>query len=265
MPESTAACIELDVVETSAQKLRDLKARLPVDQVEALANEVISQVVRVASVSDTDGPPQAVIAELSQALISKSKFAGADFIRTVRAEGATIEEVYLKYLAAAARMLGDWWIVDRVSFAEVTIGASRIYGIMRGFRRNNGRFVVDQQKTAVFASVPDETHTLGVAMAADLFRDDGWDVSLRIGLSHDALLEEIERLDCRLIGLSVSGEHSLRSLSKLVIALHIRLPATPILVAGPSIEEVSPLIDLMGIDGVASTIEDARTIARTLA
>jgi methanogenic corrinoid protein MtbC1 len=120
------------------------------------------------------------------------------------------------------------------------------------------------QKTAVFASVPDETHTLGVTMAADLFRDDGWDVSLRTGLSQDALIEEIEKLDCKLIGLSVSGEHSLRSLSKLVVALHIRLPATPILVAGQSIKEVAPLIDLIGIDGVASTIEDARTMARAL-
>lgn len=264
MSEGSTACIELDVVDASAQKLRDLKARLPIDQVEALANEVISQVAMVAPVTHADSPPEAAITELAQALVSKNEFAGEDFIRAVRAEGTTIEDVYLKYLAAAAKMLGDWWIVDRVSFAEVTIGASRIYGIMRGLRRNNGRFVTERQKTAVFASVPDETHTLGVAMAADLFRDDGWDVSLRIGLSHDALLDEIERLDCRLIGLSVSGEHSLRSLSKLVIALHIRLPATPILVAGQSIEEVSPLIDLMGVDGVVSTIEDARTLARTL-
>ncbi|MEO0944068.1 MAG: cobalamin-dependent protein [Pseudomonadota bacterium] len=264
MSETSGAYIELDVVDVSAQKLLDLKARLPFDEVEALASEVISQVAKAASVSNADDPPQAVIAELAQTLVSKNDFAGADFIRSVRAEGTTIEDVYLKYLAAAARMLGDWWNVDRVSFAEVAIGVSRIYGIMRGLRQPSERFVVGRQKTAVFASVPGETHTLGVAMAADLFRDDGWDVSLRVGLPHDALIEEIEKLDCKLIGLSVSGEHSMRSLSKLVIALNIRVPAKPILVAGQSIEEFVPLIDLMGVEGVASTIEDARTIANTL-
>lgn len=264
MSEGAPLNVEFDVIDKSERNLQELKSRLPSDSVAALAREVISLVARVAPPVDVSDPSNRVISDLSKALISKDQFAGADFIRRVQREGASAETVYLKYLATAARMLGDWWSEDRVTFAEVTIGASRIYAIMRGLRRHFERFGAEAQDSVVFASVPGETHTLGVTMAADFFRSDGWDVTLHVGLEHDALVTAIGQSDCRMIGLSISGNHSMPALSRLVVALQMSQPATPILVAGQSIEELMPLIDLMNVDGIVETVEDARAFANRL-
>ena len=264
MTERVPATIEPDLFGSSERRLRELKSRLPEDLVASLAREVISQVVRIAPASPVESPSEQDIAELCLALTSRDQFAGADFIRRVRAEGASVEVVYLKYLAAAARLLGDWWTENRASFADVTIGTSRIYGILRGLRSHFANPINEAERSAVFGAVPGETHTLGVVMAADMFRRDGWAIDLRVGLEHEPLVEEIQRLVPTLIGLSVSGRHSLSALSRLVIALQICRPATPILVAGQSIEELRPEIDLMGVDGVVESLDEALIMARNL-
>ena len=46
-----------------------------------------------------------------------------------------------------------------------------------------------------FCAVPGEQHTLGVMMAADLFRRNGWDVGLLIGVDHAEIVERLERDD----------------------------------------------------------------------
>lgn len=264
MTEKIPATIEPELLAAAERGLLELKSRLPENKVASLAREVISQVVGIALASSVESPSEEDIVELCQALTSRDQFEAADFINRVRAEGASIEAVYLKYLAAAARLLGDWWTDKRASFADVTIGTSRIYGIIRGLRRHPANPINEVERSAVFASVPGETHTLGIVMAADMFRRDGWDIELRVGLEQKQLVEEIKRLAPDFIGLSVSGRHSLGVLSRLVIALQISSAATPILVAGQSIEELEPEIELMGVEGIVKSIDEALKMARNL-
>jgi hypothetical protein len=76
----------------------------------------------------------------------------------------------------------------------------------------------------VFCAVPGEQHTLGVMMAADLFRRNCWDVGLLLGLEHSEILDRLERDDRDVIGLSCSGDHSVNALERLMIALRKRRP-----------------------------------------
>lgn len=257
--------VEFDLAEETAKKIHTLKSTLPQDSVTVLAQEVLIQVARYRSARpDIDTPSEAAIDRLCFDLISDDPLAGAKFIDTVRTRGATSEAVHLEYLAVAAQKLGLWWENDKVSFSDVTIGTSRIFGIMRGMRSYFASSGYTPSKTAVFASVPGETHTLGVTMATDFFRKDGWDIDLKSGLSHDDLVSEIKDADISLIGLSLSGVHSTRALSRLVIALRICKPATPILVAGQSIEELGPVFDLMSVDGTADSVDGAKAVAEKL-
>ncbi len=262
MSSSGMEPIELDLYADSESRLRALKATMPTDHVAELAREVIARVARhEPGTTEIDHPPADEIDDLCCALISKDSTAAARFIEAVRADGASDEAVYLTYLAVAARQLGVWWDTSEVSFADVTVGTSRIFAIMRAMRRLFVPRVSDPRKLAVFATVPGETHTLGVNMAADLFRQDGWEIELKTGRSHEELIDEIAHSDAKAIGLSISGDHSIPALSKLVIALRICKPMAIILVAGQSIEDMEDTLDLIGVDAVASDIHDAKAKA----
>ena len=95
-------------------------------------------------------------------------------------------------------MLGTWWEEDRVSFVEVTVGTSRMYAIMRALRRQMPLASHIHSKSAIFASVPGETHVLGVRMAADLLRKEGWDIELKIGRTHEELVVEMTNSGSRI-------------------------------------------------------------------
>jgi len=161
-------------------------------------------------------------------------------------------------------MLGDWWLEDRAGFSQVTIGTGRMFAIMRSMRHLFEPTFPAQDKTATFASVPGEDHTLGVRMAADLFRKDGWEIALKVGMTHDQLVAEIEQSPTGIVGLSISGRHSVDALSRLVVALHICCPHAILVVSGQDIEEVRPVLSLMGLDGIASTFEEAKEQLDTL-
>ncbi len=252
--------LEFDTYLRSQTNIRQLKASLPDDLVASLAREVI---MRLASrdrafVTVSHDPTPQELEQLCNALISDDDTAAAEIISGVRADGTPADVVYLKYLSAAARMLGEWWIEDRASFVEVTIGTGRMFAIMRGMRHLFAGERPSRRKMAIFASVPGEDHTLGVRMAADIFRKEGWEIALKIGLDHDDLVAEIERLPNRIVGLSIAGRHSVDALSRLVVALHICSPGTRLLVSGQNIEDIRPLLSLMGLDGVAGDINEAK-------
>ncbi len=252
--------LEYRVYERSQANIIRLKERLPEDTVLSLAREVIRRVALKGQKIEypTLVTSDADLEKLCNELLSDDPKAAVDMIATLRAEGVSTEQIYLKYLAGAARMLGDWWEQDKASLTQVTVASSRMLAIMRGMRHLFEPAVNTQTKSAIFASVPGEDHTMGVKMAADLFRKEGWDISLKLGLTHDALVAEIEQEPKGIVGLSMSGRHSIEKLSKLVIALHICCPQAYLLVSGQDVEKMRPTLALMGFDGIAGSVEEAR-------
>lgn len=261
-----AVPLEFDVYRRSAANIRRLSEKLPEDLVVNLAREVI---LRVASKEDAldhipyDATPQE-LENLCNALVSDDSKAASRIITDLRADGVNAEDIYIKQLAAAARILGEKWLSDELSFSQVTVGTGRMFAIMRGLRHLFEPRIAAVDKTAIFASVPGEDHTLGVHMAADLFRKEGWEIALKVGLDHDQLVAEIEKAPIGIVGLSISGEHSIEALSRLVVALHISCPHAILLVSGSNVEDVRPLLNLMGLDAIAATVDEAKTQMDTL-
>lgn len=256
--------LDLDVYVRSQSELRTLKSQLPEDSVESLAREVIRRLTERDGSLSVAAPSDDEIARLCEALLSSDDHAGADFIQKIETDGATIEIVYLEYLARAARMLGVWWEEDKISFMSVTLGTSRMFAIMRGLHHRFASSQPSQKRKALFASVPGETHTLGVRMAADLFRRDGWEISLKLGVSHVELVEYVEGSDAVLIGLSAGGAHSITALSQLVVALRISKPSAKIFVSGNAAVVAAETISLLGVDGIAADVQSARSLMTSL-
>ncbi|MEM5474594.1 cobalamin-dependent protein [Hoeflea sp. AS60] len=246
--------------------IRTLKANLAEDEVRSLAKEVLRRVAQRAPEHPAlaQRTSHADIERLCMALTSKDDEAATRLIMQIGADGASPDTIYLTFLAGAARLLGEWWDDSRLSFFDVTIATSRIYSIMRGMSHLFVPTEPARIRVASFASVPGETHTLGVSMAADLFRKEGWDIELLVGLGHHDLIAEIAQSRPRLIGLSCSGRHSSVSLAKLIIGLRLSNPGAFIMVSGQVLDEAEDLVLAMDVDGTASAFRGAKATMDSL-
>ncbi|MBM7068056.1 B12-binding domain-containing protein [Actibacterium sp. 188UL27-1] len=251
----------------ASSRFISLKSHLPEQAVHALAAEVIQ---RVAARAGGGAGVQDGVSSLDQvdhlayALIDGEAEAALDFVTALSARGMPVEEIYLSYLGGAARRLGEWWTDNHVSFLDVTQGTARIYGILRVLDKVQGGPVMHTQKCALFASTPNDTHTLGVRMAADLFRRHGWEIDLVMDLGHAELVARISGAGFRIIGLSAAGQHAVPALARLVMALRINQPDALIFVGGALVNDAPDLVRDLAPDGTATTVPDAFEVMDSL-
>ena len=248
---------DTDATRRASAHLAALGDVLREPSVSVLAREVIS---RLAARIDEPELQHTIAEDLADALASRDDTAAMRKVMRLVAAGHDVETLYLTYLAGAAHLLGKRWTQDALSSAQVTIAAARIYAIMRGLASALTPTSWPDGRHAVFASVPGERHTLGVSMAADLFRHEGWLIDLKVGRTHDELLTELAESDFAILGLSVSTPDCLQGLIRLTTAVRVAHPHVLILVSGRLPEIESRLKDLTHADAVASEFDIVRAI-----
>lgn len=237
-----------------------LKDKLPDEAFASLAREVIRRLSDhpVAVAGSVTFPSDAKIDALAEALMDPGVQAGMTFIEGVRAQGASVETVYIAYLAEAAKTLGDWWEDDKIGFTDVTVATGHIYAIMRGLKPLFAPTTpVSSQPCAFFTAVPGENHMLGVSMAADLFRKEGWDIAHKRGFEHDEIVQYAASSGMPLIGLSAAGAHAVAPLARLIIALRISVPDASIMVSGAILASSFEEVQAMGVDILPTSMDDA--------
>lgn len=241
--------------------IRLTRTALPDAAVHLLAEEEVTRLVTRLQprTGQLELPQPADISMFCDALLSADIDAGAAIIRQARREGMDTETVYLGYIAGAAQHLGKLWEDDRVSFMNVSVAASRIFGIMRLLRYEiaNARKLSPLTQHAMFACVPGEDHTLGVTVAADMFRARDWRVELCTGMDHDRLVQAAGQRPFSLIGLSAGNTDKALALARLIVALRITQPQAFIMVGGPIVEMMPELNDLIAADAVISNASEA--------
>ncbi|MEM7519514.1 MAG: cobalamin-dependent protein [Pseudomonadota bacterium] len=231
-----------------------LQNRLPNKAVVSLAREVLNRLAQ--DLKEQEKVPEDV-EQLARALYAQDAMKAAEQIKRHLQNGVSAKTLYRPYLARAAQKLGELWETDEVTFAELTVGIGRIYAIMRTLRDKIKPTGGAESRSAVFATVPGDDHTLGIRMAAELARKDGWDVALKVDLSHDELVDEITQSGKLLVGISAGGEHSLPDLARLVLALRINLPEALILVSGHAADVANESISLLHVDAIAHEYDEA--------
>lgn len=250
---SKGSLIDPAAYSDTTHALRILKGRLPDHSVATLAREVIGRLANQAPELSRDQRVSAIV----DALVDPDPDVSFGLIEDLKANGASVETIYLQILAPAARRLGERWERDEVSFTEVTLGISRIYRLIRAMDEpalQPGR--VDQPH-AFFVSVPGEDHTLGLRMAADLFRRQGWEIELLWGLEHDAIMARFQASDHWCVGISAANGRALPALARLIVALRTERPGVRILVSGPVLTRFEEEVRAMLPDAVAHTFQEA--------
>lgn len=244
--------------------LRDLLSRRSEghsDAVQALAREVITRLERSKTRPGMEDRPVAAsdIKDLCDALLSTDESAAENLVMQAAAQGMTGDTLHLSYIAEAARLMGERWNTDDASAAQVIIGAGRIYVIMRKLR---AIFISAQAQRperfrAVFAAAPGETHTIGLSMAADYLRRRGWQIDVKLGLSHEDLVDQIGHDPYPVIGLSASASPMIFPLARLIVALRVSNPGAWITIGGHIVDEEPDVVRLIDADAKVTTMDEA--------
>jgi hypothetical protein len=101
--------------------------------------------------------------------------------------GRSYEAITDTLLTRTARDLGHRWDTDEISFADVTVGISRLFRVNAAFSSMMNEIVARPGPRLLFATLPCQRHTLGLVLAAESFRRDGWNVELRLRRAHPTL------------------------------------------------------------------------------
>lgn len=251
-----------DAFVRTAELFETKRLDFPADAIETLAGDIVR---RLSSPSmrqpqlEADAICDESLDAFCEVLIKPDATQALQFIEARRAEGLTRQGVYLGYIAAAARRLGEGWETDRLSFVDVAYGTGHLYALMRALRveRPSPSGPSNWRKHALFAAVPGEDHGIGVTMAADLFRDAGWDIDLKTDTDHDALLAYVEASRPKIIGLSLRSSRRLDSLVRLVVAIRICVPEAIIGVAPGGDLKPGRILKLADIDLVFNDVPSA--------
>ncbi len=191
-----------------------------------------------------------------------------EYIDALAERGVGIEAIYVELLAPAARLLGEMWEQDRVSFVDVTVGLSTLHQILFRLAVEDGGsgFASARAGAALFAPVPGESHVFGTLIVAKIFSRAGWHCWTELGPTpaEIARLHAENRFD--VLGLSMSCDRHRESLFETVDALRdladTQMPA--LIVGGPSFARDPDLAARIGAVGIAANPADAIRLAEKI-
>lgn len=201
-------------------------------------------------------------------LLSQPISAVAAHVDALVRDGRSLDTIYLGLVAGTARRLGVLWEEDVLSFAETSIGLTRLHQLLR---RLSPSFVSDAPRssdapTALLAVAPGEAHALGVIMAADFFARAGWQTIVELGASAEAIAERAATAQVDLVGISASSARHLPAVEAVVEAVRgiCGDAAPPIMVGGHLFESGEGSALVVGADAVARDAPSAVELAERL-
>jgi MerR family transcriptional regulator, light-induced transcriptional regulator len=207
------------------------------------------------------------IATLLKLLQSNSKIERQAFYRSLVEEGIRFEDLCDDLLTAAARRLGECWLEDSKSFAEVSAMTTALQGDLPWLCEAFGAassLPVHDRSILVFAC-PGDRHVLGAAMLTALFEQAGWQpVRLASPTLHSVIAcLAHERID--MVAISIANTALLPDLKKVIAELRkvSANPAVKIMVGGPAIADWAAA-EKLGADATSFTGQEALIQANML-
>lgn len=182
--------------------------------------------------------------------------------------GTPPERICLDLLTPAAQTLGVRWEEEDADFLEVTLGLGRMHRVLRDL----GRRVADETAMsedagqAFLCGVPEEQHSLGLAIVTECFVADGWGVTVGppIGLL-DAVCE-VRAHWYDVVGITVGIVERGPQIEVLIRAIRASSlnPNLAVLVGGRALADVPDMVARVGADASAPDAAQGPMVARTL-
>ena len=230
---------------------------MPDEDVRRLARRAISVLA-----SMEPGRNEAVsrrLREFCDAFLSSDEELRHNTLQRIRQEGVTPSNIIDHIVPAAARLMGEMWFADEISFAHVTIGAARLQESVRSLaHRDRIHRSYRDTGSAILLVIPRvEQHTLGTFVLADQLRRLGYAVDVAIDQHPRQLAVTLRQRHYVMVGITVSGRRTLASTTELVDIIRSTVTrVTPIVIGG---SVLSSDIDVKAISGADHTAKDAES------
>lgn len=170
-----------------------------------------------------------------RSLLSTDPDVARDAVETLSSLGLSCDEITDLYVPAMARQLGQRWHHDELSFAQVTIGMSRLQRLVRDLvaevdaERSMGREV-----GSLLLVVPEaEQHTLGAILLCGQLRRRGLSVRLWLGFRASDAGDALSSGSYDGVLISASRAYSLENLQDVIKSVRDAAPSTvPVCIGG---------------------------------
>ncbi len=169
-----------------------------------------------------------------EALIASDENARHEATARLIARGVKSERILDEYIPHAARLLGQWWVEDRIRFYDVTIGSARLQEMSRSLGSRVGAVgTIIPLGHRVLMVVPEsEDHCLGAFTAASQLRRYGLWVHMALNMTDEEVAYQVSQTKFCMIGLSGTGARSVRNLTSLVSHIRAVDETVPIVIGG---------------------------------
>jgi methylmalonyl-CoA mutase cobalamin-binding subunit len=182
------------------------------------------------------------VRHLCDALLAESDTGYQAVLSDMVLNGFESEDIYHSVVPDAARLLGEMWLYDEATFVEVTTGAARLQGLMRGRNSGDNGSWMDRSVPlgqSILLVIPQfEDHSLGAFVAADQFRRHGIWVHLAIGLETAEVVDQVAGGRFSMVGFTLSTGNCLDELTGLVSDIWAGVTECPPLIIGGSAVDV---------------------------
>jgi methanogenic corrinoid protein MtbC1 len=231
----------------------------PLELVRAVEQDVVPRLVLAQrGLGEPAAAPviSASVEEFAQLILGKDVPLAVAYADRARARGMSLDSLYLKLLAPAARHLGELWNEDLVDFTQVTIGLGHLHRVMRDLTPPATSLVLQphDDHRALLVPAPGEQHTFGLAMVTEFFRRAAWVVWSGAPATPADLTGIVHDNWFAVVGFSLGSEARLEGLRAGIrkVRRASQNPAIGIMVGGPLFIEHPELVAQVGADATAA-------------
>ena len=199
---------------------------------------------------------------LYDAFISRDEDERHEMLLRLRQDGVSTNDIVDHIIPAVARLLGERWANDRISFADVTIGTARLQEAVRALGwHDKSRQKIAETAPVILLVIPrPENHTLGAFVLADQWRRMGFHVDIAMDQHPRQIAERVLKHRYAMIGITAAGRRTLASARELVDIIRLTVArVTPIFIGGAILDRD---IDVLAITGADHTARDAGSALR---
>lgn len=209
----------------------------------------------------------AQVASLARAAMGADQAAVLAVVNSWLSQGFALEAIYIDGVGAAARLLGQWWHEDRVSFVDVTLGAHRLQDlIFNGYQHLKGDSLANGPRhnfTVLMAKPVSSQHSLGLMVVSEIFRRHSWRVYSDAQSTPEALQQTLAGEWVDVLGISVADEQHIAVVKKLVHVsrAHSVNKHLCVMVGGPQVAQRPRLNEEVGADIACADATQATELA----
>lgn len=168
------------------------------------------------------------------------------------------EEDLLRHcIPEAARALGQDWLQDRLSFAQVSTASARMFGLCKEISKDWRYRPAHQTGNLLLATIEREDHTIGPAVLTERLRRQGHSVYVMLNTDTTEILQQLRDVGYDALLFSCGSFRTLELTSKAIKRVKAAGVGLPILLGGAIVELDNELRRKTGADLVTNDIDTA--------